>query len=114
LTQHTAKAEHNELVASQLAAGKSAYDWAVIALFYAALHLVDDQASRKNLHHTGHKVRARFVFEEWPDMQPAYVALHQSSEQARYECGLMGPGDATKAQQSMRKIVEAIKAKPVA
>lgn len=114
LRQHTTKAQHNGLVASQLLAGKCAYDWAVVALFYAAVHLVDAQAARKKRHPGGHEARRQFVFEHWPEMEPTYTALHQRSEQARYECGPMGPGDVTDAQQCMNEIVKAISSRPVA
>jgi hypothetical protein len=111
---HTTKAQHNGLVASQLLAGKSAYDWAVVALFYMAVHLVDAQAARKRRHPGGHAARGQFVFENWPEMEPTYTALHQRSEQARYECGLMGPSDVTNAQQYVNEIKKVIETRPVA
>jgi HEPN domain-containing protein len=85
--QHAAQSEHNLLVAGRLA-DADAYDWAITALFYAALHLLQAYLTRTGIHVTTHMARDRYM-RAATDLLPIlsdYRALRDASEHARYEC----------------------------
>lgn len=81
---HLAQAAHNEALADSLV-GSAFTDWAVIALFYAALHLVD--AHSHPVRYSSHAARLRYV-RTTPTLFPIYFhyqELKTRSEAARYE-----------------------------
>src|SRR5438105_848371 len=64
------------------------FDWAVITMFYAALHLTDAYLARANIHPPKHARRRKIIANHpalsaiWAD----YDGLEQESQNARYEC----------------------------
>jgi hypothetical protein len=89
-TQHIAQAAHNE--ALSLAVEADYADWAVTALFYAALHYVEAyfyvHAARQHAppHYTNHSLRGPAVRIRIPRMYRHYQRLFDRSIQARYDC----------------------------
>jgi hypothetical protein len=98
-SEHLAKAEHNEelsyLLADANADGKGFEDWEVIALFYAAVHLVDARLAADNEHPTSHvehrqgmpRGRNALVRQLLPLLWGDYRQLENLSHRARYEAG---------------------------
>jgi uncharacterized protein (UPF0332 family) len=87
IEQHLTQATLNEAVAAMLAENQS-YDWAVTALFYAALHKVQAYLARSDLYPTSHSRREK-VLASRPETEPLgelYMLLRTRSEDARYNC----------------------------
>ena len=84
--EHLAQAAHNELVAEALVAA-SHYDWAVTALFYAALHLIQAWLSQSQNPPGNHAARERVMSNsaELRGVLDSYNALRARSESARYD-----------------------------
>lgn len=85
--QHLLQFERNREVAQRLS-GTADYDWAVVALFYAALHLIQAHLIRTSGPVRTHSERNRRMLNN-DDLKPAYDAyrtLRDHSETARYEC----------------------------
>ena len=83
---HIDQAEHNEGLALSLLDTPHT-DWAVTALFYAALHLLDAYLTPQG-RLTSHQERIGFVFRS-PDFSSAashYRELLDRSQDARYDC----------------------------
>jgi hypothetical protein len=85
--QHLAQFEHNEQIARRLSEAAD-YDWAVIASFYAALHLVQAYFERTGIRADSHRQRGREILrlDALQGVFEAYTILRQYSEQCRYEC----------------------------
>jgi hypothetical protein len=83
--QHIGQAEHNEALFHALEATNFT-DWAVTALFYAALHLVDAFLWPVRL--PSHARRGTFIApsSDLSAMYAHYRELQDRSEDARYEC----------------------------
>jgi hypothetical protein len=59
---HLKKAHHNESFVQDLDVGKTSYkDWAVVGLFYAALHYLDAYLAQKNTHPISHEGRDGWI-----------------------------------------------------
>jgi uncharacterized protein (UPF0332 family) len=87
--QHLAQYERNVLISQHLAEA-SDYDWAVTALFYAALHLVQAWFVTRNFSVGNHRRRDNEMLAS-TYLQPIldeYRALRTHSENARYNCRL--------------------------
>jgi hypothetical protein len=90
-SQHVAQADRNEKLAAYLMeeSPDSGYaGWAITALFYAALHLVDAHLAIEGFHPESHAVRDNYVA-FWPTLKPIfehYRELKQRSEDSRYRC----------------------------
>ncbi len=85
--QHLAQATRNEELAPKLS-DIGEYGWAITALFYAALHLVQAYLVSEDLAVTTHAAR-RAILARTPVLaaiEGAYAGLKWASEQARYEC----------------------------
>lgn len=78
---------HNADVAARLAV-LADYDWAVIALFYASLHLAQAYLVRRGVFADTHVRRERqmLMLPELESVLDAYRTLRDRSEDARYEC----------------------------
>ncbi len=88
---HINQAVHNEALSRSLQAG-SYTDWAVTALFYAALHLLDAVLSPQG-RLKSHPKRVNFVFSS-PDFSSVaahYQELLDRSQDARYDCFRFSP-----------------------
>ncbi len=86
--QHLQQFERNTAVAQKLSESAD-YEWAVIALFYAGLHLVQAYLVRGGIDAKNHSQRNREIMrnEEMRAVHESYRALRDDSEYARYECG---------------------------
>jgi HEPN domain-containing protein len=85
--QHLAQYEHNVAVAGRLASSGD-FDWAVTALFYAALQLAQAYLVRSNVVVQSHAQRQRLMgsTDELRGVLDSYRTLRDYSEHARYEC----------------------------
>ena len=85
--EHLAQAAHNKRVAGNLAAAGD-FDWAVTALFYSALHLIQAHLVEIGVDVRGHARRERFM-QQISELEPAvdaFMSLRVLSENARYDC----------------------------
>lgn len=94
--RHLTQAARNESLSLALEAQYS--EWAVTALFYAALHYVEAYFDRhatsgQPRHHTGHVERTRAVRLRIPTVYRSYRWLMELSRDARYECVMFTPAD---------------------
>ena len=86
---HIAQAATNEALSQQL---ETSYpEWAVTALFYAALHYVqayffDNAASMQPQHYLTHGRRDQGVAQRLQSLHGGYLTLEDASQDARYEC----------------------------
>jgi len=88
---HIEQAAHNESLALSLAATPHT-DWAVTALFYAALHLLDAYTTPQG-RLKSHQKRIGFVYRS-PDFSSVashYRELLDRSQDARYDCERFNP-----------------------
>ena len=85
--QHIAQFEHNVAVVQRLSDTED-FDWAVTALFCAALHLIQAYIVERNDGVASHGRRDRLMRsrEEFRPVLGAYRTLRDYSEHARYEC----------------------------
>jgi len=91
--QHIAQHEHNEALYQSIS-GSAFTDWAVTALFYSAIHLVEAALSAPP-RPRGHVGRLREIAAS-PALAPVrrhYQELKQRSEDARYNCVPFTAGD---------------------
>jgi hypothetical protein len=58
--------------------------WAVVVLFYTALHLVQAYAVRRGERPTGHDERRGFIARKLPSLVDPYRRLETESQRARY------------------------------
>lgn len=85
--EHLAKAQYNQVVADTFA-GSGFYDWAISALFYAALNLMQAYLLEIGMDATTH-IRRRQALLSRPELEPIvepYAVLQLRSEAARYDC----------------------------
>lgn len=86
-TEHIAQAEKNERLYERLV-GTEFNDWAITALFYAALHYVDAYfVSQTGVRPPNHNLRNRLVDRTLNQarVSPAYRELYRLSRKVRYE-----------------------------
>ena len=86
-TEHIAQAEKNERLYERLV-GTEFNDWAITALFYAALHYVDAYfVSQTGVRPPNHNLRNRLVDRTLnrARVSPAYRELYRLSRKVRYE-----------------------------
>ena len=86
-TEHIAQAEKNERLYESLV-GTEFNDWAITALFYAALHYVDAYfVSQTGVRPPNHNLRNRLVDRTLhrARVSPAYRELYRLSRKVRYE-----------------------------
>lgn len=103
--EHLKQAYRNETLASQFGSPPiDAYDWAITALFYCALHFVDaylfdlrsiDPEGHTTLRDkiTGRNVPGRndLVKIHIPVIHQDYLKLYSASRRARYDVAYLGP-----------------------
>lgn len=84
--QHLRQARLNERLADTLVVGKL-LDWAVTALFYAALHYTDAYLDAQEIHPRNHQQR-RAVMGMYFNAETVacYGALEKASRRTRYDC----------------------------
>jgi hypothetical protein len=105
--EHLAKAGLNGGLAEHLRALEIHVEWAIVAQFYRALHLVEAYFARLDVHHTTHRSRNRHILAEMRDLWEDYTNLDRMSRIARYdEPGLLGWGDFEAAQGAVGRIEE--------
>jgi len=84
---HVTQVQHNESVASSLAA-IGHFDWAITALFYAALNLMQAYLLEKGIVAETHAKRREAINSqpELASISRLYTMLQTQSENARYNC----------------------------
>jgi len=98
--QHIQQAEKNEVFFSSFDAGSTLYsDWAVTALFYAALHYVDACLGHLNFHPVSHAQRTPLIRHYLPQIFQWYRELKDESEQARYQLKMFTSQQVVQYQQ---------------
>ena len=89
-TSHLSQADKNEkfylAICSSNALSEQFTDWAVVVLFYSALHYVDAFLDTEEIHPRTHTERNRLVSRKHQisDIYPNYLSLHDRSIDARY------------------------------
>jgi len=84
--RHHQRAGENEQFSRDLLVRSSHLDWAVVSLFYAALHLIDAYLANQGLHPASHAQRRKAVLGD-PAISGAalpYHELRQRCDDARY------------------------------
>jgi hypothetical protein len=110
-TEHKTKAEHNEFLVSTLQ--NPFWDWAVIAIFYAALQYVEAYLSKKvpAVHSPNHAARDSHVQND-ASLRTIYVdyrELKTESRDARYDAAItFSQSDVKRLQQNLDKIKRVI------
>nr|DAX98292.1 MAG TPA: HEPN domain [Caudoviricetes sp.] len=97
-TAHIRKYSHNkEFSENEYLKDSANIDWAIIATFYSALHLIEGLVAKHNLHFSSHKMRAQYVSRDKRLRElgiPAkYNTLYNQSIRARYDCVAMDKKD---------------------
>lgn len=84
-SEHKEKAERNERFLGQLVSVDDA-DWASVAAFYTALHLIERLSACDNLHHGGHASRGAWLARHTKHraIRHHYQALYDAAHKARY------------------------------
>jgi hypothetical protein len=88
IDEHLDQFQHNDVASQVLARAGDNWDWAVTAMFYAALHLCQAYLIRAGLEANSHGSRDRQMLAS-PQLRPIldqYRALRNDSQEARYEC----------------------------
>jgi hypothetical protein len=85
--EHLEHARHNHALYERLASEGQFRDWAIVLLFYAALHLVQAHAIQHGepLRPTSHEARREYVSRRLASFARHYTRLRRLSEDARYE-----------------------------
>ena len=60
-------------------------DWALMALFYSALHYIEAFLAQSNIHCSNHTFRERQILNLMPDLYEPYNDLKNDSMEARYQ-----------------------------
>jgi len=82
--QHTARSHQNEAFASEVQKLGGFRDWQAVALFYAALHLVDAYLAKQGIDPGSHGSRNNKVAKQLPSVWSEYQDLYELSKTARY------------------------------
>ena len=85
---HAAQAHHNHAFWSSLDLATTPYrDWAVVAMFYEALHWLEAYLATYGVHPTSHSQRLRALanYADLDRIEPSYTYLRNASERARYD-----------------------------
>ena len=88
-SEHREKASQNEFFVSSL--GNPFWDWAVVGVFYAALHYVEAYLATKNIHSGSHPLRDSHVQRD-PSLRAIYAKyreLKDESRDARYDAAVI-------------------------
>jgi hypothetical protein len=108
--EHKDKAEQNEQLAATFPVSVCGTEWAITAIFYAALHYVDAYFALQGRSYIGHASRNKQV-----SLDPAlcvisdeYKNLYNLSRDARYEVMRLQPGHLTYALNQLDAIKKVI------
>ncbi len=83
--QHLVAARTNTEFAKQLMEQGDHLDWAVVAVFYSALHWVDSFLARQQIHPLNHEDRDRYVRRtQLRQIYNEYRRLRLSADESRY------------------------------
>ncbi len=115
LATHQRQAEHNQQAAAYLqTAGDEYLDWAVTAMFYAALHMLDQALAHSGNIHSRSHLQRHAVIAQQPQLAPIYRdyrELEWQSQRSRYECATFTPADLQPLAarlEHIRQLVESI------
>lgn len=97
-TEHLSKYTHNkEFLKCPAFEEINNTDWAIVVVFYSALHLIEAFFAGNDLHFREHKNRARWVSSDNrlknTDIPKYYHLLYNQSIRARYDCVQMKGSD---------------------
>ena len=100
---HLAAARQNEVFASDLAKDGRHYDWAVVGLFYAAVHYGRAYMVTSGLAVTSHRGFATHFVRRSGEISlyRYYRQLQDESERARYDCASYTADDVYDADQKL-------------
>lgn len=108
VSQHLNQAEHNQKFSEYI---KYEFpDWALVGLFYGALHLLDAFLLKAyNVKYEGHKERFKMMSmtKELKPIAPDYQALYDYSRNARYDMVKFKPEDVSYAQEKFYAPIKA-------
>lgn len=105
--KHVEKADRNDQFCEFLDSQSSYYEWAVVSLFYEALHLVEAYADDRYSQHNGdHRQRMNFMKMDvvlkriWSE----YKYLKDTSESARYGTRRFSSSDYEKSREQLETV----------
>lgn len=99
--QHQDQGRRNAEVAELLHADGNYKEWAVVALFYQALHHVNlFFLHHSNIAPANHKERQKYVELMLRDIAGEYDELYRASREARYDCRRYGDRDVVDLQEA--------------
>ena len=107
LEQHNSKYTQNkELLDNELnIASCTNYDWIITVSFYAALHMIEGELAKTNIHTQTHTDRSVMVGRNrsFIRIRNQYKMLHDRSIAARYGASILSKA---KAQQSLQLLAD--------
>ncbi len=85
-------------------------DWKITALFYAAVHHVEDALAKRNEHPKGHENRRQLIKRFYGDgvMRP-FQSLYNYSVLTRYECWKPTEAEAERAERFYNAITQGVR-----
>jgi uncharacterized protein (UPF0332 family) len=122
---HLAKAKYNLEVSAHLTANTAYTDWAVTALYYSALHLVDafldgQEALSKDERHprkhsananagNGGRGRNQLVQALLNPVRKEYRSLEEASRRSRYDMEVLGPDAYDKLLDQYKRLEQCVR-----
>ncbi len=83
--EHLAKADQNEVFLTSVVAAQSSAEWAIVVLFYRAVHLVEAWFALRRIHNRSHQQRTRAVNANLAEVSADYAEILKASRTARYD-----------------------------
>jgi hypothetical protein len=85
-------------------------EWAVVALFYSALHYIQAFLIMKGHRPKRHETRSDLLRRQWPAIAAAYEQLYVKSRHARYELVSPTPNELTLCESLLEMVKSEIAA----
>jgi uncharacterized protein (UPF0332 family) len=103
--EHQSWAQQNEAFYQHIGGSHSQWpDWAMSALFYAAVHEIQAALVASSSRPRDHKERMVILREKWPTLGTLYETLFTRSRQARYECHRHSQADLALAEVALTQV----------
>jgi hypothetical protein len=82
---HLQRAQTNAAFRGAVVAAQLSPGWAVVVLFYEAVHRFEAWFAAHGIHNGGHIQRNRAIIHQFPEISFLYVDLYNASRVARYD-----------------------------
>lgn len=112
LKEHKNKYDINKnLLDNELKIGDcTCYDWITVVAFYSAMHLIEGELAKSNIHNGDHTCRKRTVerFSNFRSIRNQYKVLYDRSRVARYGPAVIDKAKAENALECLKEIEKEI------